>query len=184
MRTRVPFAIILYVLLAATGLTAGAQSTGAATSAAGAPSDDARGKAWWVHIRTLADDSMKGRLTGSDEYLRAAAYVVDKLKSWGLQPAGANGTYYQPVHFDVQRILAQKSTLALESNGARIPLQLGDDAILGTRMQQPASVDAPLVFIGYGPAPSRSRIQRFRFPRSPRRLAQGQNHCGDQWRPR
>ncbi len=150
MRIRVPFAIILHVLLAATCLTAGAQSTGAATIAAGAPSDDARGQAWWTHIRTLADDSMKGRLTGSDEYLKAAAYVVDKLKSWGLQPAGVNGTYYQPVRFDVQRVLAQKSALALESNGTRIPLQLGDDAILGTRMQQPASVDAPLVFIGYG----------------------------------
>lgn len=139
-----------HALLAATCITAGAQSTRTATPAGGVLSDNARGQAWWAHIRVLADDSMKGRLTGSDEYLKSAAYVVDKLRSWGLQPAGVNGTYYQPVHFDVLRVLAQKSALALEYDGANIPLQLGDDAILGTRMQQPAGVDAPLVFIGYG----------------------------------
>jgi Peptidase family M28 len=148
---RFPFATISHVLLvAACVAAAGAQSTSTSTPAAGALSGEAPGQAWWSHIRTLADDSMKGRLTGSDEYLKAAAYVVDKLKSWGLQPAGVNGTWYQPVHFDVQRVIAQKSSLALESDGAHIPLQLGDDAILGTRMLQPASVEAPLVFIGYG----------------------------------
>jgi hypothetical protein len=40
--------------------------------------------------------------------------------------------------------------VTLESDGKRIPLQLGEDALLGRGSAQPASIDAPLVFIGYG----------------------------------
>jgi hypothetical protein len=46
-------------------------------SGVAALSDEARGKIWWAHVQKLADPSMNGRLTGSDDYLRAAAYVVD-----------------------------------------------------------------------------------------------------------
>ncbi len=70
-------------------------------------SDEAQGKVWWAHVQYLADPSMNGRLTGSEEYLKAAAYVVDQFKSYGLTPAGVDGTYYQPVHFDVQRVIAE-----------------------------------------------------------------------------
>lgn len=113
-------------------------------------SDEARGRQWWAHVKVLADDSMKGRQTGSDEFLKAAAYVVDKFKSYGLQPAGVNGTFFQPVQFDVQRVLADQSSLALIADGKTTPLVLGDDAILGTRAPQPKTLNAPLVFIGYG----------------------------------
>ena len=111
---------------------------------------ESRGQAWWAHIRVLADDSMKGRQTGSDEYLKAAAYVVDQFKLWGLKPAGVDGTWYQPVRFDVQRVTAKDSTMSLVENGKQTSLQLGTDAVLGTRLLQPPKIDAPLVFIGYG----------------------------------
>jgi Zn-dependent M28 family amino/carboxypeptidase len=121
-----------------------------AQSGAAALSDEARGKIWWAHVQYLADPSMKGRLTGSDEYLKAAAYVVDQFKSFGLTPAGVNGSYYQPVHFDVQRVIANKSSMSLVADGKTTPLVLGDDAILGSRSAQVKEVNAPLVFIGYG----------------------------------
>jgi len=72
-----------------------------------------------------------------------------QFKADGLQPAGVNG-FYQPVHFDVQRVIAEKSSLALVVNGATTPLQLGPDAILGARSPQPKTIAAPLVFLGYG----------------------------------
>jgi Zn-dependent M28 family amino/carboxypeptidase len=93
---------------------------------------------------------MKGRQTGSEDYLRAAAYVVGQFKAYGLQPAGKDGTFYQPVRFDVQRVIADKSSITLIDGGKTTPLVLGDDAILGTRTPQPKKVSAPLVFIGYG----------------------------------
>ena len=115
-----------------------------------AKADDAAGQGWWQHVQALANDSMKGRQTGSDEFLRAAAYVVDKFKSYGLEPAGKDGTFYQPVKFDVQRVIAEKSSLALVEDGKSLPLVLGEDAILGTQRPQPKKIIAPLVFIGYG----------------------------------
>ena len=112
--------------------------------------DEARGKDWWAHVQALANDSMRGRLTGSEDYLRAAAYVVDHFKSYGLQPAGVDGGFYQPVKFDVQRVLADKSSMSLVAGGKEQALTLGTDAVLGARSAQVDHVDAPLVFIGYG----------------------------------
>ena len=112
--------------------------------------DVARGKQWWAHVQVLAAPGMRGRLTGSPEYLKAADYVVSQFKQDGLEPAGLNGTFFQAVHFEVQRVLAEKSSLALVSGGKTEPLVLGTDAILGSRSPQLAQVDAPLVFLGYG----------------------------------
>jgi Zn-dependent M28 family amino/carboxypeptidase len=121
-----------------------------AQSPAAAGDDEARGRQWWAHVQVLADEGMHGRLTGSEDYQRAAAYVADKFKAYGLRPAGVNGTFYQPVRFDVQRVIAAKSSLALVDGGKRTPLVLGADAILGARSAQPRTIAAPLVFLGYG----------------------------------
>ena len=115
-----------------------------------ATSDEAQGKVWWAHVQKLADPSMNGRLTGSEDYLRAAAYVVEQFKADGLAPAGVDGGFYQPVKFDVQRVDASKSSMKLVVDGKVTPLVLGEDAILGARSAQLKAVDAPLVFIGYG----------------------------------
>jgi len=111
--------------------------------------DQAAGQAWWAHIQTLAAGDMDGRLTGSEGYLRAAKYVVSQFDTMGLQPAGVNG-YYQPVKFDVTRVLAAQSSLTLLIDGRAQPLVLGQDAIVPARGLQPNSVSAPLVFVGYG----------------------------------
>jgi len=112
--------------------------------------DEANGKAWWAHVQYLASDAMKGRQTGSPEYLKAAAYVVDQFRSYGLQPAGVDGGWYQPVHFVEQRVIAERSSLGLVVDGKPEPLTLGEDAVLSSHAPQAAKVDAPLVFIGYG----------------------------------
>ena len=67
-----------------------------------------------------------------------------------------NGTFYQPVKFDVQRVVAEKSSLMLKVDCTiclshrEQALRLGEDAVLSARGPQPKSVSAPLVFIGYG----------------------------------
>jgi hypothetical protein len=111
--------------------------------------DVADGKTWWAHVEVLASDDMRGRLTGTDDYLHAAEYVVTQFKADGLQPAGTDG-FYQPVAFDVTRILAEHSSMSLVDAGQETPLALGHDTVIGARGLQPKTVDAPLVFIGYG----------------------------------
>jgi hypothetical protein len=129
--------------------------------------DEAQGKAWWAHVQKLADPSMHGRLTGSEDFLRAAAYVVDQFKADGLTPAGVDGGWYQPVHFDVQRVVAEKSSLSLVVGDKTVPLVIGEDAILGTRSAQIGKVDAPLVFIGYGLHLPDSNYDDFNSPEVP-----------------
>src|SRR3984885_8082738 len=130
------------------------------------PADQAAGQAWWAHVKALADDSMQGRLTGSEGYLRAAKYVVSQFEAAGLQPAGVNG-YYQPVRFDVTRVLADKASMTLLVEGRREPLALGHDAILGSRGIQPKSITAPLVFIGYGLHLPEAKYDDFDSPEMP-----------------
>src|SRR5580693_5868173 len=137
--------VVSAVSLASAALLASGQTPSPSTG-----DDLAQGKQWWAHVQYLANDSMQGRQTGSAEFLKAAAYVVDQFKADGLQPAGLDGGWYQPVKFDVQRVLAEKSSMSLVVDGKAMPLTLGEDAILGTRLAQPKTIDAPLVFIGYG----------------------------------
>ena len=73
---------------------------GAAAAMAATPDWEALGKRWWAHVQYLADDKWEGRDTGSAGYEMAAAYVTNKFKSAGLQPAGTDG-YAQPVRFQV-----------------------------------------------------------------------------------
>jgi Zn-dependent M28 family amino/carboxypeptidase len=129
--------------------------------------DEARGKQWWAHVQYLASDEMQGRLTGSPEYLKAAAYVVAQFKADHLTPAGENGTWFQQVHFDVTRVDQSASSLALTSGGTTTPLTLGKNAILSARSNPPADVDAPIVFIGYGLHLPESHYDDFASPELP-----------------
>ncbi|HET7440866.1 MAG TPA: M28 family metallopeptidase [Terriglobales bacterium] len=107
------------------------------------------GKTWWEHVKVLADDKMEGRETGSEGLRKSEAYVVDQLKSAGLQPAGSDG-YYQPVKFESRRIVEGESSLALIRDGKAEPLTLGEDAFFSTRGDLAPVVEAPLVFVAYG----------------------------------
>ena len=106
---------------------------------------------WWADISAIAGDSTEGRQTGSPGYERAADYVISRFRALGLQPKGVNG-YRQPVHFEQQVVNQGGSTAALTgADGSAKPLRVGDDILISGRGAPAAkSVDAPLVFIGYG----------------------------------
>ena len=106
------------------------------------------GKSWWEHVKVIADDNMEGRETGSEGLNRAEAYIVEQAKSDGLKPASNDG-YYQKIKFIEGRLDEAQSSLALVRDGKTEVLALGDDAILGTRVDG-GEVDAPAVFVGYG----------------------------------
>ena len=64
-----------------------------------------------AHLRTLASDAMLGRATGSPESLIAAHYLAEVLKSYGVAPAGDDGTFLQNVHYSSEGL---KGTPLLE----------------------------------------------------------------------
>ena len=109
----------------------------------------AQAEAWWGHVTALADDSMRGRETGSPEHRKAAEYVVSVFQRAGLKPAGTDG-WFQPIRFRVRRINEPRSSLELVRGGKAERLAFGTDATINLRGSSAGKVDAPLVFIGYG----------------------------------
>jgi len=118
-------------------------------SSPASPAPNFDGKSWWDYVKVLADDNMEGRETGSEGLRKAQAYIVEQLKSDGLQPAGSKG-FYQPVKLISRQIDESASSLSLMRNGKDEPLVLGQDAMFSTRVDLAPEVDAPLVFVGYG----------------------------------
>jgi Zn-dependent M28 family amino/carboxypeptidase len=117
--------------------------------AAGLRGDEKTAARWWSHVEALANDGMEGRNTGSPGHKRAADYVTAQFQKAGLTPAGVGG-YIQPVRFKTRRIVEAESSLALVRDGKAERLTLGEDANIGLRVDPAPSLEAPLVFVGYG----------------------------------
>jgi len=113
--------------------------------AAAAP-DGAR---WWSYVEFLASDKLEGRNTGSEGHRKAAAYVAAEFERDGLKPAGEEG-YIQPVRFKTLQLDESQCSLALVRGGVERPVTLGEEAMIGARVDPAPSIDAKLVFVGYG----------------------------------
>jgi len=103
---------------------------------------------WWRHVQVLADDSLKGRDTGSPGHESATRYIAAQFAALGLQPSGTEG-FMQRVGFVEVQLDASRVQLQLRTASDARPLTLGRDLRLSAR---PATgdVDAELVFVGYG----------------------------------
>ncbi len=107
------------------------------------------GKRWWSYIEVLANDQMKGRDTGSPEHLKAAQYVAEQFRNDGLTAAGVQG-FLQPVKFKAWKIVEPECSIDLIRGGKAEALVLGEDAFIGRGVEPAESVQAQLVFAGYG----------------------------------
>ena len=121
----------------------------AALSVTPALAADPSGARWWTHVETLAGPQFEGRLTGTAGYDRAADYAAGRFRAYGLSPAGTEG-YLQPMTFVEQTVSAEESGAALVADGRAAALRVGPDLLFGSRVAQPPTIEAPLVFIGYG----------------------------------
>ena len=121
----------------------------AITAAALYAADVPDGKRWWSYVEALANDGMKGRDTGSPEHLKAAEYVAAEFARLNLKPAGDRG-FIQSVKFKSRKLVESGCSLELIRAGKAERLTLGEDAIIGVRVDPAESVEAPLLFAGYG----------------------------------
>jgi hypothetical protein len=103
-----------------------------------------------AHVEFLADDLLEGRLPGTRGYDLAAKYVAAQLALIGLKPAGDNGTFFQQVPLLESRLT--KGTIAFRgATGAPTSLVEEDDFFMvGDVHRTEGSVDAAVVFAGYG----------------------------------
>lgn len=127
-------------------------SAAASSSIAAPPEPSAQAAQWWADIAAIADDRNEGRQVGSAGHLRAADYVVARLKAEGLKPAGENGGFTQNVKL-IEQVIdhAASSSRLVAADGTVVALPAGTDLLIAAGGgPRPAVVDAPLVFIGYG----------------------------------
>lgn len=106
-------------------------------------------------VRVLADDAMQGREAGTPGYQMAADYVAGRFEALGLQGGGDDGTYFQNFSL-VRHSQAADSRLAIvDTAGRSIKAGFGVDFVGGGMASAGGedgrgTVDAPLVFVGYG----------------------------------
>jgi len=116
------------------------------------------------HVKYLASDECAGRGPATDGIERAAVYVVDHFKKFGLEPAGDYGTYRNlfslttgvklvdpnSVWFSIRR--ARPGIPMDKVRPTKVPWKVGQDyqpfGFSGT-----GTVESSVVFCGYGIAP-------------------------------
>jgi len=98
----------------------------------------------------FSSDELEGRSTYSEGLGLAAAYVADQLKSWGVRPAGDNGSYFQRV-----RVLGVKSnnrsTITVEAHGEKRTLKNGEGISFPVNVGGKRTFTSDQIeFMGYG----------------------------------
>ncbi|MBT8427884.1 MAG: peptidase M28, partial [Erythrobacter sp.] len=95
-----------------------------------------------AHVEFLADDLLEGRGSGQRGYDLAALYVASRYRALGLEPAGDNGTYLQDILYRRSSLTGSEVLLNGNRNGdIKVTPNVDDERL---------SIDAELVFVGYG----------------------------------
>jgi len=131
--------------LASTPGGADAIAAGAADAGAGI-----RPEAVSAHIRFLADDLLEGRAPGERGFELAAAYVASQLQRMGLEPAGTNGSWFQPVTFRGARVREARLEVGTPGGEAKALVRERDYVARAQMGTGTSDVTAPVVYVGHG----------------------------------
>lgn len=101
-------------------------------------------------IRTLSSDEFAGRGPGSQGEQLTIQFLQDQFRTAGLEPGNPDGTFLQNVPLvGITPDPAMKLTLA--GHGQTLAPKFQDEFVAWSkRVQETSSVDADLVFVGYG----------------------------------
>jgi Zn-dependent M28 family amino/carboxypeptidase len=103
-------------------------------------------------VKYLSDDALQGRGTGQKGGDMAADWIAAQFKSYGLAPAGDEGTYFQNVNFFGVTTDSKQTRFAfVPKSGPEMALKFADDYVATDQTHsQKSEIDAPIVFVGYG----------------------------------
>jgi len=102
-------------------------------------------------IGYLAGDELEGRGTGQPGIDRAAEYIADEFRRYGLEPAGDDGTYFQNFELQLNKRVGDNSRLAVRLHGrpTRRPLTLREQYV-PLPYSSEDFFNGDVVFVGYG----------------------------------
>lgn len=103
-----------------------------------------------THVQYLASDELEGRGSGTEGNRKAAEYLQQQFASYGLKPAGKDGSFLQEFEFVSAVKLGSKNTLSISpAQGAKRKYDVDKDfRPLG--FSSNAAVTGSVVFAGYG----------------------------------
>lgn len=96
------------------------------------------------YLTFIASDELEGRDTPSRGLDIAAMYIAQHLASWGLKPAGDNGSYFQKVPLRLEKVIPRDTRLELAGQS----FEYGKDFL--TSITAASFRDSQIVFAGYG----------------------------------
>ena len=133
------------------GLLSGTHAAPAAPDAANQAMSTIRPEAIRADMRFLSDDLLEGRGTATRGHEIAAKFMATQFEGLGLQPAGDAGTYFQEVPLRSVKPDESKSALVVTRADKEQAFVFRTDYILGADpSRSEVSVEAPVVFVGYG----------------------------------
>jgi Zn-dependent M28 family amino/carboxypeptidase len=102
-------------------------------------------------VKYLSSDALEGRGMGQPGGDLAADYLGKQFASYGLQPAGDNGTFFQSVSMVAVKTLPDTIFQFVPASGDPVHLTMLDDFVTNNEAQKEISdIEAQIVFVGYG----------------------------------
>jgi hypothetical protein len=104
-----------------------------------------------AHMDFLADDRLEGRAAGTPGYGVAAAYVASVYQTLGLEPAGADGGWYQPYRLVEARLVPDSGRIVVNRDGRSDALAYEQDFLMGgDYLREESEITAPVTVVGFG----------------------------------
>jgi Zn-dependent M28 family amino/carboxypeptidase len=100
----------------------------------------------------IAGDSLRGRLTDTEENRATADFIRSRFERMGLKPAGPNNSYFQPYNLMTATLPPSPTSNMLEvmtGDGATRQLRAGQE-FYPLRVSASGVASAPVVFVGFG----------------------------------
>src|SRR5437868_8656375 len=72
------------------------------------------------NIEYLASDALEGRGTGQEGNDKAAEYIADAFRDYGLKPGGDKGSYFQNFTLKLKKRIAPGTRLAIGTRGRKL----------------------------------------------------------------
>ena len=96
------------------------------------------------HIRFLADDKRAGRYPGTRESRDVISYLINNLKSYGVQPGGERGSFKQTFSILDSVKLGENNSLSVNDK----PMNLQEDYV-PLWFSGNATLSSDIIFVGF-----------------------------------
>ena len=104
------------------------------------------------YVEEMSRAEYRGRLAGTPEYMEVARWVAGLLASWGIEPAGDDGTYFQwfdMPYSDVKSAGSLSVTVGSADDAMVVEYDFPEDYYPGTNSDA-GTVEGNVVYVGHG----------------------------------